>query len=190
MRSWLSALLIFTAIFFVPHGWLASIGLGTVMYFWARSRQVAAGTVFPRLLGLGFWYSTLLGALYLWHVLAGTLTEAVSDDLARRWFRGGWSLVLVVCASRAFSQTEWLDLFRLLRIPGVLLSVLAIMMRYLGILRHESVRLQRAQRARTFAADLSFTWAWRAEILAALFARSVARAERVYKAMIARGWSD
>lgn len=146
--------------------------------------------IIPRLAVLGFWFSLLLGSLSLWHAFAGTLSEAIIEDLIRRWFRGLWSLALIVCASRGFSHSEWLDLFRTLRVPGILLSALSIMMRYLGILQHESQRLQRAQRARTFAADLTFTWTWRTEILASLFVRSVARAERVYKAMIARGWGN
>ena len=73
--------------------------------------------------------------------------------------------------------------------PEVLLLPLALMERYRGVLGREWVRLWGARRSRTFVSR-----GWRgtplAECLGALLARSLARAERIAGAMMARGWGS
>ena len=84
--------------------------------------------------------------------------------------------------------TEILGVFRLLRIPAVMLTTLALMYRYLPVLGEEARRMDRARRSRTFSTGRMLVWHSLTTIIAQLFMRSVDRAERIYLAMCARGW--
>jgi len=77
---------------------------------------------------------------------------------------------------------------RRLRLPGVMLTTLALMYRYLPLLGEESRRMQRARACRTFKRTHLFAWQNLAAIIGRLFIRSTERAERIYLAMCARGW--
>lgn len=87
--------------------------------------------------------------------------------------------------------TRFTDILRVLwrvRVPALLVTVLALMYRYLFLLLGESGRLSRARRSRTLARGRAAAWRSSAGIIAGLFVRSSERAERVYAAMCARGW--
>lgn len=87
--------------------------------------------------------------------------------------------------------TRFTDILRVLwriRVPALLVTVLALMYRYLFLLLDESARLSRARRSRTLAQGRGAAWRSSAGIIAGLFVRSSERAERVYAAMCARGW--
>jgi len=74
------------------------------------------------------------------------------------------------------------------RFPSVMLSTLALMYRYLPVLREESRRMSRARASRTFSRRRIAGWQNLALIIGQLFIRSADRAERIYLAMCARGW--
>jgi cobalt/nickel transport system permease protein len=87
--------------------------------------------------------------------------------------------------------TRFTDVLRVLwriRVPTLLVTVLALMYRYLFLLLAESSRLARARRSRRLTPGRAAAWRSSAGIIAALFVRSSERAERVYAAMCARGW--
>jgi cobalt/nickel transport system permease protein len=87
--------------------------------------------------------------------------------------------------------TRFTDILRVLwriRVPALLVTVLALMYRYLFLLVEESARLARARRSRTMTRGRLAAWRSSAGIIARLFVRSSERAERVYAAMCARGW--
>jgi cobalt/nickel transport system permease protein len=89
------------------------------------------------------------------------------------------------------NTTPFSDVLRLLRqgkFPGLLITVLALMYRYLFVLIDETERMQRARASRTFKANRSHVWQMGSSIIAQLFVRSTERAERIYAAMRARGW--
>jgi cobalt/nickel transport system permease protein len=89
--------------------------------------------------------------------------------------------------------TPFPDLLRALeqcRVPNTLVMFLAFLYRYAAVLAKEVVRAERGWASRTFG---GFWWreASRAgHVLAALLIRSYERAERVYAAMLARGFSN
>ena len=96
------------------------------------------------------------------------------------------ALMIVLTWSTPF--TEILTVFRQLRIPGVMLTTLALMYRYLPVLTEESRRMDRARKSRTFSTGRMLLWHNLTTIIAQLFMRSADRAERIYLAMCARGW--
>ena len=89
------------------------------------------------------------------------------------------------------STTPFADLLRALRalrVPDLLVTVLALMYRYLFVLVDEAERMQRARRSRTFTRRRTHAWESLAALVGQLFVRSTERAERIYAAMCARGW--
>jgi cobalt/nickel transport system permease protein len=83
---------------------------------------------------------------------------------------------------------ELLRLLQRLRLPGLLVTTLALMYRYAFLLVDQSQRMRRARQSRTFTAGRWFNWRVLASVLGQLFVRSADRAERIYWAMCARGW--
>lgn len=77
---------------------------------------------------------------------------------------------------------------RRLHLPGVMLTTLALMYRYLPVLFEETRRMQRARASRTFSPARRLAWENLTAIIGRLFIRSADRAERIYLAMCARGW--
>ena len=83
---------------------------------------------------------------------------------------------------------------RHLRVPLVLIAILSFMYRYLFVLGEEAVRLIRARDARSAISAIGNppSLLWRARItgnmVGQLFLRSYERSDRVYNAMVARGF--
>lgn len=72
--------------------------------------------------------------------------------------------------------------------PADLVGTMLLLLRYGDLLRQEAFRLERARGARSFSRVAEASWTAKSSLVGALFARAVARAERVYRAMLARGW--
>ncbi|OIR13610.1 cobalt transport protein [mine drainage metagenome] len=90
--------------------------------------------------------------------------------------------------TRAYSATDLLSALRRLGCPALAADVIALMWRYLPLMQEESRRLQRARASRTFVPARRLKWRLHGDVVALLFLRGLARAERVYMAMSSRGW--
>jgi len=89
------------------------------------------------------------------------------------------------------SETEIIETIRWYRIPGTLLDISSLMMRYIKAFSTESKKMKLAQQSRCgFSRSCGFKDKMQAisSITAALIARALTRAEQVYRAMISRGW--
>ena len=73
-------------------------------------------------------------------------------------------------------------------VPRLLITILALLYRYLFVLIDEVERLNRARTSRTFSTSRRKRWQMLASLIGQLFVRSTERAERIYAAMTARGW--
>ena len=80
--------------------------------------------------------------------------------------------------------------------PAIIVSIIGFMYRYLAVLTDEAGRMNRARQARSAAAPQGRSGGslgWRARVTGAmvgsLFIRSYERSERIYAAMLARGFS-
>jgi cobalt/nickel transport system permease protein len=86
---------------------------------------------------------------------------------------------------------DLLKAMRSLRIPSVLTATISFMYRYLFVLVDEAMRLQTARVARSVGTGRT-VW-WRARVLGgmigSLFIRSYERSERIYAAMLSRGFA-
>jgi cobalt/nickel transport system permease protein len=103
------------------------------------------------------------------------------------------SMAILLTATTPFPDI--LHALRHLRLPATLLSIIAFMYRYLFILVEEVMRLLRARTARSALRPGhkgGGTPVWQATVAGhmagQLFVRSLDRSERVYQAMLARGY--
>jgi len=110
------------------------------------------------------------------------------------------SWIAVQAAIVLSATTRFPDLllaFRRLRVPALFIAIVGLMWRYLFVIRDEVVRMLRARTSRSTAAPGSLksgsSVLWRARVTGgmagSLFLRSLERSERVYAAMLARGYS-
>jgi cobalt/nickel transport system permease protein len=138
--------------------------------------------------------SPLFSFQFLWMDLAVTDFGLVRflSILARSWLSVQVAILLV-------ATTQFPDLihaFEHLRVPRVLTTIIAFLYRYLFVLTDEVFRLLRARQARsagTPGQKQGRNVFWRAQVTGAmagqLFLRSYERSERIYHAMLSRGYT-
>jgi cobalt/nickel transport system permease protein len=113
------------------------------------------------------------GLLVLWNVGAKAVLALLS--------------VILLTATTGFQ--ELLGGFQRLRLPQVFLLTMSFMYRYCFVFLEEVHRMRRSMASRNYRAR----WLWNAPVLGrmlgSLFLRSYSRGERVYAAMISRGYT-
>ncbi|MGH2544871.1 MAG: cobalt ECF transporter T component CbiQ, partial [Ardenticatenaceae bacterium] len=166
---------------------------------------------------LGLWFAVRRSYVALPFMLAGfSVIFATPGNEIAQWQLGSLGLVVtdagvvrfvslvlrmwlsVQMAILLTATTSFPDLthaLRHLRVPAVLVAIISFMYRYLFVLVDEAQRLMRARAARSAAlSDQKAGGAllWRARIAGnmagQLLIRSIERADRVYLAMVARGY--
>jgi cobalt/nickel transport system permease protein len=103
----------------------------------------------------------------------------------------GKSTLCLFCFVLVTMTTRFTDLLsglRALRVPALLVSILALTYRYLFLLVEEGGRMQRARLSRSGVRRPGLGFWLGATVIAQLFIRSSERAERVHAAMSARGF--
>jgi cobalt/nickel transport system permease protein len=97
-------------------------------------------------------------------------------------------LLTAILLSNTTPFSRLLAVLRNIGVPGIIITVLALMYRYLFVLIDEAERMHRARTSRTFVAANVRWWHSAATVVSQLFVRSSERAERIYAAMLSRGW--
>lgn len=97
-------------------------------------------------------------------------------------------LFTIVLFSNTTPFSKLLEALRQWRVPALLITLLALMYRYLFVLIDEMERMQRARTSRTFVRKRALQWRSLATIMSQLFIRSTGRAEKIFAAMCSRGW--
>jgi cobalt/nickel transport system permease protein len=134
----------------------------------------------------------------IWTVTLGPLTLTITEEglrdvltiVAKSWLSVQVALLL------AFTTPfpDLIDALRALRLPRVMVSIISFMYRYLAVLTDEAGRMNRAKAARSaiVGGRGGGSLRWRAGVtgsmVGALFLRSYERSERIYAAMLARGF--
>lgn len=143
---------------------------------------VALSVLFTRG-GAALWSGSLLG--FPLAVSAEGLRLFLSI-LAKSWL----SVLLAGVLVATTPMSRVLGALRALRLPAVLVMTIALMYRYLFVLVAEAGRLHVARESRS--AGKGGAVGWRAHVLGgmigSLFIRSYERSERVYAAMLSRGF--
>ncbi|MEW5954155.1 MAG: cobalt ECF transporter T component CbiQ [Bacillota bacterium] len=134
----------------------------------------------------------------VWQARVGMITlTATAQGLS-------WALVLALRVLNAVlaltlltattSFRELMQTFRDLRVPAVFVQTIEFMVRYILVLVDEANRMRVARQARCFKKGRSLldyhTVKTLGQMIGVLFLRSCGRGERVYLAMLARGFSS
>ena len=86
--------------------------------------------------------------------------------------------------------TDLLAAVRRAHVPTVFTTTLALLYRYLFVLADESHRMRRARLSRSYTANRTHHWRALATVAGQLFLRATNRAEHIFAAMSARGWTQ
>ena len=191
----------------LPDGAWTAFGLAWLFLLWANSRShLGVDFTFRRsfialpfaLAAVSAIFSPLGNPLATWHLGPWTLTPTdfgllkFASILVRSWLSVQAAILLV--ATTRFP--DMIHAFEHLRVPAVLTTIVAFLYRYLFVLTDEVMRLLRAREARSAASPASRSGRsvlWRARVAGnmagQLFLRSYERSDRIYNAMLARGYA-
>jgi cobalt/nickel transport system permease protein len=176
-----AALCLIVATLLAPRSWVAwHVGTAALLVLAILVSGLPLGFIGRRLLVLSPF------------VLGVALVNAFqSEDPARwRWLaiKSTLSLVTVILVANTTPFSRILKTLRCARVPGLLITTIALMHRYLFVLADEAERMRRARMSRTFARNRGSRWLALSSVIGHLFVRASERAERIYDAMCARGW--
>jgi cobalt/nickel transport system permease protein len=187
--------------------WLFLLGINQLAGLKVRSLITRSFIAFPFALAA----VTVLFALPgkpLFALGAGNTVLAITEAglirfasiLLRSWI--SVQAAIVMTATTPFP--DLIHALRHLRVPAILVSIISFMYRYLFVISDEALRLMRARAARSARTPLpgsgmgtkpargGGSLAWRARaagnMAGQLFLRSYERSDRVYQAMVARGY--
>jgi cobalt/nickel transport system permease protein len=124
-----------------------------------------------------------------------TITDAGIRDTLSIVIKSWLSVQAALLLTYTTPFSGLVDGLRALRIPAVIVNIISFMYRYLAVLLDEAGRMNRGRSARSAAAPQGRSGGglvWRARVtgsmVGSLFIRSYERSERVYAAMLARGF--
>jgi len=133
----------------------------------------------------------LLDGLYV--SISPTGLEKCISITIKAWL----SVQAAVLLTATSSFSDLISGFRQLHVPAILISIIELMWRYLFVMVDEVNRLIRARNSRSSKRDMHTHYGgsvfWRARVTGnmagSLFLRSIERSERVYAAMLSRGYT-
>ncbi|MFD3551380.1 cobalt ECF transporter T component CbiQ [Streptomyces goshikiensis] len=139
----------------------------------------------------------VLFAVLMPFVAEGERVEFLGMSLSVSGLWGAWNVLakgtLGVAASVLLASTTELRALLLglqkLRLPPLLVQIASFMIRYGDVITDELRRMSIARRSRGFEARGVRHWGVLAKTAGALFIRSYERGERVYLAMVSRGYA-
>lgn len=155
-------------------------GAGVVIVALAAISNVPAGFIVKRLL--------LLEPFVLGVAVMALFRPGGAGAFAAVVARTSLCILMLILLANTTPFSEILAVLRRARVPGLMVTTLALMHRYLFVLREEAIRMHRARTSRTFARRRRGLWRMMATVISELFIRAVERSERIYAAMCARGW--
>ena len=103
--------------------------------------------------------------------------------------KGTLGVLTAVILSATTSARDFLRGLESLRIPAPLVNIASFMFRYLNVINDELGRMRIARESRGFDERGIRSWRILAQTVGALFIRSYERGERVYLAMLSRGYT-
>lgn len=102
--------------------------------------------------------------------------------------KGTIGVLTAIVLSGTTSARDLLNGLERLKVPAPLVNIATFMFRYLNVIGDEISRMKIARESRGFEASGIRAWPVLAQTIGALFIRSYERGERVYLAMLSRGY--
>lgn len=125
-------------------------------------------------------------------VLGAILANAWQPSGRLHWqalaIKSAICLTTVILISNTTPFSRIVRVLQRIHVPGLLVTTIALMHRYIFVLAEESERMRRARLSRTFRKESRFQWRTMSTVVGQLFVRASERAERIYAAMCSRGW--
>lgn len=127
-------------------------------------------------------------------LFTATATREGLEFFASVLLKSWGSVTAAVVLTATTPALRLLEALRALRMPAILVAIVMLMYRYLFVLVDEAQRMMRARAARSAAVGRKSggTLIWRAKsaggMAGSLFIRTLDRSERIYMAMLARGY--
>ena len=123
--------------------------------------------------------------IWLWQVsVTYSGLQVLWNILAKAWL----SILSLILLTSTTKMTNLLKGLEQLRMPKLMVMILSFMYRYIFVLIDEVMRMKQARDSRNFGGG----WWWQlrtiGNMIGTLFIRSYERGERVYAAMLARGF--
>lgn len=202
---------VFTLLFIVsnvllPDGaWLAFLAAWGLVWLAGRLAHFPAGYLFKRgfivlpfvLAAVTVIFTRPGTPLFTLSIASTNLTATdaglirFSSIVVRSWL----SLQMAILLTATTQFPDLMHALHHLRVPAILVAIISFMYRYLFVLADEAMRLLRARDARSARPEQGggggSIW-WRAKVAGnmagQLFVRSLERSDRVYNAMLARGY--
>ncbi|MFE3996473.1 cobalt ECF transporter T component CbiQ [Streptomyces goshikiensis] len=178
-----------------PRGAVWAFGLYAVLIaIVAAAARIPAGFLLRRLV---IEVPFVLFAVLMPFVAEGERVQFLGMSLSVSGLWGAWNVLakgtLGVAASVLLASTTELRALLLglqrLRLPPLLVQIASFMIRYGDVITDELRRMSIARRSRGFEARGLRHWGVLAKTAGALFIRSYERGERVYLAMVSRGYA-
>jgi cobalt/nickel transport system permease protein len=171
----------------------AFIAYGAMLAVVAVVSRISLRFIAARLLAI---LPFILFAFLIPFVASGERIDVFGVSVSEAGLWGAWNIVAKATIGATATillaaTTDVPDLLRgmsVLRVPPILISIAGFMIRYLELIAEELGRMRVAMKARGYEPR----WLWQAKPMAAasgaLFVRSYERGERIYAAMVARGY--
>lgn len=154
---------------------------------WTLLRRVAVEFVFISMILLGTLFQGTGETLWQWgflQITTGGLTVLGSVSL-----KALLSLMMVNLLVLTTPIPDLLHAFRALRMPSLLVAIMAAMYRYIGVLVDEFKGMQRAALSRNLMGRRQWQRTLLGNMIGGLFIRSYDRGDRIHQAMLARGYT-
>ena len=190
----------------LPDGaWLGFIAAWLFLLTIALLAKIPVATVYKRTLIVFPFMLAAVTVLFtlpgdpLWSWQVGSRTIVISDSGLLRFvsivIRSWLAVQMAVLLTAATSFPDLMHALTHLRVPAILVSIIAFMYRYLFVLADEAMRLMRARTARSASLSGgmgSGSIVWQAKVtgnmIGQLLVRILDRSDRVYQAMLSRGY--
>ncbi len=198
--KFLSTLALVTAIVLVPGAsWLSyALFLVLVVLLLAISRVPPlyvlkrSLTVMPFVFMIAVFIPFLGEGTIVWTLNLGTWHIAVTDEGLVRVggiFCKAWlSVLALITLTATTSMTDLLKGLQKMKFPAIMVMLLGFMYRYLFVISDEAEHLTLARNSRSFGGGIKLHVRTLGYMAGALFLRSYERGERIYGAMLSRGF--
>ena len=123
--------------------------------------------------------------IWLWQL---TVTYNGLQVLANIVIKAWLSILSLIWLTSTTKLTNLLHGLEQLRMPRVMVMILSFMYRYLFVLVDETMRMKQARDSRNFGGGRLWQIRTIGNMIGTLFIRSYERGERIYAAMVARGF--
>jgi len=124
--------------------------------------------------------------VWLWQL---TVTYSGLQVLTNIIIKAWLSILSLIWLTSTTGLTNLLHALERLHLPRVMVMILSFMYRYLFVLIDETLRMKQARDSRNFGGGRLWQIRTVGNMIGTLFIRSYERSERVYAAMVARGFT-